>query len=583
VKSKVSSSQILAVVATLIILNITNVQASLLDSANPLLNKNSPLGRNPARAAVLKSKNKWNLSYGLGATLEYDKKFRKAYSEPDYSSYEGLDSYASDTYLNSYFSGAFKVFGESYFGLVHLNAGASRKLKYDPVVVDGTEYREDSFDINEKNSLNGIAFAMPIMKNMYLGLEAASITDLFSTVREQDKTGTYVLQRNTYQTVPYSEYTLGYLWEFRKDSQYLSLTYTPGATKFLQVEEKTESQAPTENEFTFYSAAKAGAAYVLKLDENFELGLSGEFFQSGQSYDLVSEDYVETKPFSRIAMALESDISNDWKIRIVGSYIKDKDARTNYFDWQLARDQQNLLPYNDGEKNVFDEEEIGLDIVRKFNDRFAMTMGVVKKNILFMDNGKLHSFFYDSRVYCSFSYSGIFEEKEIGQAEKEESALQEETEGPFLEESELEESVEPDENFVGPLPYDVTGDEELEAMAEINIPKIEDTSIIMKSNFEERIRVSETRVLPGTDIVVSIAENPHKKIFKASAVYSSGQRSYRYRFYKSGEITWETVLPFSPLTEAGDHRVKVYKIYEDATYDLVTFNITVKDIDPQFK
>ena len=86
--------------------------AELLDSPNPIFTQNHPLGRNPARAAFLRSKNRLNISQTLTTEIKYSKPYLEAElaNNPNYEKLHILNEYP---YTNAYLSGAMPLFSDS--------------------------------------------------------------------------------------------------------------------------------------------------------------------------------------------------------------------------------------------------------------------------------------------------------------------------------------------------------------------------------------------------------------------------------------------------------------------------------------
>ncbi|MBU0581438.1 MAG: hypothetical protein KKA19_09715 [Candidatus Margulisbacteria bacterium] len=532
--------------------------ASLLDNSNPIYNQNQPLARNPARAAFLRDKNKISLGQVLSTGVTYTSNFLR-YSD---GTYKGIAAQATNPLTGSYFNAALPLFSEDfYLGIIYVSELDNRRLdlKRDTTI----SYEEDSDDMHQSISGGGLTFSLALLnRSLFLGLEALQKKSVWSEVYIQSLPASRQLNRYTFESVPYNTYTLGLMLPLGGEYQALSLTQTWSSAQFINYKSTISSGTidTEENEFNFYPASITGLAYWIKMGSSLELGLSSELTQKGVGSTPGGNEEI-TNPFSRHTLALENKFSDNFGLRIFGSYIKDKDVRTNYYDRSLYSEKLSLLPVGDTDydgKNVFNEEKFGLDFEFSYWENVSLLLGVSQKNIIFEGHRGPYGYHYvlnDARLYLGFSIGGIFQPPKKEEPQKK----------PAEYEELIKETIEEIEEDLIPTTQDVT------------LSTVEKTGAVVQSALGEELVISSYKIFPGTDVNVILKEG-QKSIFKSSVVFSIKNRAYKYPLYQTGLKTWKTVIPFSPLTEAGDYKIKLYKIYEDTTLELVTFNITVKDI-----
>ncbi len=497
----------------------TPVTTRLIAPTDPYLASHYTLGNNPARAAYLKQKNRFQLA----------------------SSIENLNDYQEELYGNpdQLLSLALPLGdGPAYFGFSYTNRGFGNQFQQKAIPTLNLSYQNiEQVALTQGQAAVGMNISFPIAHDLlYLGLEVSQEDSLFS----KNFYHAYTWQKYKYNIelteFPHYRYGLGLLWQMAPGILWTS-TYRPGGESFFHYKEVGYAaySSPTLNQIEFMNSYQQsfGMGLILTPISQFSLGLSTECFSTGIVYDLFEKEFMQTKAFTRTTLATETKLTRHIAMRLFGSIIPQKDARTNYYDWEILNAKRVYAPADSGGEldvqNIFNEEEFGFDLEISPANTYAITLGAHKTNFIFPGAHSPEFAIHDGRIFLGCSFPGI---------------------------------LEPDVKAFVPAVQKGTS---------IATTLDQDTNIATP----EQIILSASSVLPGTNLQLSLTPL-NTEIIAARARLIVGAEIYVYKFYEDLPGHLITIVPIMPNIQPGDYKIEVLKTYNSGNEDLVTLNITVK-------
>jgi hypothetical protein len=533
-----------------LLLLVTGAFASLLDTPSPIFTQNHILGRNPARSALLREKNRFNVSYTLNTGLNYSDNFLRSDNTTTPLANEALDPNT-----NSYISGAIKI-GGAYAGLIMNESRYDRRLreKYPPQPI-GTDY-------SYLDSSKGFAIAAPLFNgHFYLGLELLQKDNLYTELTNGRQPSSLV----SLQDLPYNTGTIGLLYEWNKILT-LALTETVEQSRSVLYKKKTyvgpgPAYDEDEDTFTNYAPSCTGLGALLNIYRDIELGLGMEIYDSGQIYDyVVDNNHSRTIPFTKYIFAIEGRPESFFRWRCYDTYIREKDMRTNYYDWALFRQKVQLAPADNNDllddRPMVNIEDIGLDLEFIIANSISILLGTCRKSYIFPGNQPPYGYstvIQDSRVYMGLSI-GIFDEQKI-----------------------VEPSSRPagsvpvvHTTIAGPLGPEKPSTPVLVTKNAKTIP----ASVQQSPSVKEVTIFSAKQLKPGERLSVSIKEGPALLSGGELELYLKGENLSTI-FLADDAGVWQAGLVIPPRTAPGHYKVKLVKKYQNGKEAADSYTITI--------